>query len=192
MKRVQRLQREEKSKLFTQKQAELLSGFSRDQMRKLDEKQIVVSKKYPAILYDWNQVIFLKTLFYFREDLTWGQIEEGLSNCAYSIDEIVDGIQKTLIVAIGEVKDKKLVFINRFESAMNDIDKHLGKKLMSEDSALISEAFKVINGQDINNILFAYSKIKFNSVLITIPQIIIELKKQAEELEIEDFSLKVS
>jgi hypothetical protein len=192
MKRLQKIQREEKSKLFSQKQAELLSGFSRDQLRKLDEKQIVVFQKQPMILYNWNQIIFLKTLFYFREDLTWSQIEEGLSNCAYSIDEIVDGIQKTLIVAIGEVKDKKLVFINRFESAMNDIDKHLGKKLISEDSALISEAFKVINGQDINNILFAYSKIKFNSVLITIPQIIIELKKQAEELEIEDFSFKVS
>jgi hypothetical protein len=191
MRRVQRLQKEEKSKLFTQKQAEQLSGFSRDQMRKLDEKQIVVPQKHPAILYSWNQVIFLKILFHFREDLTWGQIEEGLNNCEYNIQEIVDGIQETLIVAIGEVKDKKLIFINRVESKMNDFDKHLDKKIISEDSELISKAFKVINSQDSNNVLFAYAKVRFNAVVITIPQIIIELKKHAEELEIEDFNLKV-
>ncbi|MBW4572427.1 MAG: hypothetical protein KME31_31910 [Tolypothrix carrinoi HA7290-LM1] len=191
MKRVHRLYREEKSKLFSQKQTEQLSGFSREQMRKLDEKQIVVSQKHPVILYSWKQVIFLKTLFHFREDLTWGQIEESLNNCEYNVQEIVDGIQETVIVAIGEVENKKLVFINKVESKMNDFDKHRGKKLMNIDSEMISEAFKVINAQDENHIRFAPVKNKFNAVIITIPQIIIELKKTAEELEIENFELKV-
>jgi hypothetical protein len=191
MKRVQRLYREEKSKLFSQKQAEQLSGFSRDQMRTLDEKQIVVSQKHPVILYSWKQVIFLKTLFYFREDLTWGQIEESLNNCEYNVQEIVDGIQETVMVAIGEVENKKLVFINRVESKMNDFDKHLGKKMMNIDSEIVSQAFKVINARSENNFLFATTKNKFNAVIITIPQIIIELRKIAEELEIENLDLKV-
>jgi hypothetical protein len=191
MKRVQRLYREEKSKLFSQKQAEQLSGFSRDQMRTLDEKQIVVSQKHPVILYSWKQVIFLKTLFYFREDLTWGQIEESLNNCEYNVQEIVDGIQETVMVAIGEVENKKLVFINRVESKMNDFDKHLGKKMMNIDSEIVSQAFKVINARSENNFFFATTKNKFNAVIITIPQIIIELRKIAEELEIENLDLKV-
>lgn len=182
--------KEQKAKLFNQKQAENLSQLSRSQLRKLDEAGLVVPLKYPAILYNWNQVIFLRVLYCLREDWSFMQIEKALRECEFSIEEIIGNINKYLFVALGKKADGKFAFVFMNESIFgDDLLGRKARKLFSTESELFLENLKKI---DNDSVIMTNSKRKVNDFTsIAIPQIINEIKERAEELQIDNFHLKV-
>lgn len=182
MRQQERLLKIQKLKMFSQKQAELLSGFSRDQLRKLDTAAILTPYKFPSILYDWNQLIFLKILYYLRNSWTFKQIESAFKNPEKPIDInfVIDNIQNTDIIYFGEygkIPDDLKLYI-QFNSLITT------NELVKKDVFNKMEKFDYII-KDIGEL----NQGKFTHV--NVPKLIKELKVLAQELQIENFDLKV-
>ncbi|QLE60026.1 hypothetical protein [Nostoc sp. TCL26-01] len=191
MRRVERLAKIEKSRLFSQKEAIQLSGFTRAQLLKWEEAEIVKPHREFAILYDWNQLIFLRVLYHLRQNWTFKQIETGLKNCYSSVDEIIQDIHKHLFIALG-IRGNEIALAAPIELTTtlasrlnNDFLMHKMKHIFS-----VEDFQEYILNIDENHPIGKLSKVKaFNC--IAIPQIILELKVLGEQLQIENFDLKV-
>lgn len=182
MRQQERLLKIQKVKMFSQKQAELLSGFSRDQLRKLDSAAIVVPYKFPSILYDWNQLIFLRILYYLRKIWTFKQIESALKNPDKSIDinYVIENIQSIYSIYFGEygkIPDDLNLYI-QFNSltSNNELEKKYVNNQMEQFDWIIQDIGELNEG-------------KFTP--INVSKLIKELKLLAVELQIKDFELKV-
>lgn len=111
MRRVERLQKLEKAKHFSQKETEMLSGFTRRQLQKLEESGLVVPERIAGIVYTWNQLIFLKILFEFRQDWTFKQLEFIFKDyLCERFDRLIETIDKSLAALLILESDNRVNF----------------------------------------------------------------------------------
>ncbi len=166
----------QKGRGFTQKQACQLSGFSREQLQKLELREIVIPCKHPSILYSWNQIIFLKSLHALREEWSFKQIEKALNEYEESMENIEKNISKAIKVIFGEFGIKpNIQIIIQFE--------YLSDTVSSEQA----ESMRDIHSRDSRTSVERYPR----QTHIIIPKTIKELKIEAEKLEIDNLDLKI-
>lgn len=199
MKRQAGLMRLQKARAFTQRDAEQLSGLTRHQLRKLEEAELVVPQKNP-ILYTWNQLIFLRILFEFRQDWTFKQLET-IFKCSSSEalnDKIIRSIDSSLaallILESNDAINFQLVADINFE---NDLQNHKLKKavesirndirLNDEEVLAIIKHIASDNSEEYSNSRISIKK----QTLVIIPPLIGNLKNLAEQLQIENLDLKL-
>ena len=184
------LTKEEKVKFFSQQEAQQLSGLTVNQLRKLHEIGLVVPAKHPSILYNWNQMIFLRVYCCLREDWSVYQINKALEEHPLSIQEIIENIDKYLFAALGKTESNKIGFVLLHETFFGDeLLAYKVRQMFSTESDFILENLKRL---DKNSVILAPYKRKLNDfVAYAIPQIIHEIKKSAKEKQIENFDLKV-
>ncbi|MBL1203114.1 MAG: hypothetical protein FWK04_29600 [Nostoc sp. GBBB01] len=188
MRKEYRLFREQKSKLFTQKQAEQLSGLTRNQLRKLEDAGLVVPHRYSLILYDWNQIIFLKILHNLRQDWTFQQIEKALTITSLfgGLEIVIKNIDTEFTaLAVIQEEDSDLVvqLLKNIEFEDELFNQNFQKTLQNKIDEKISKIITTIATDD-------YKKIK-KSTVVVIPDLIKHLRQRGEELQIQDFDLKV-
>ncbi|MBD2770670.1 hypothetical protein [Iningainema tapete] len=175
MKRVQRLARLEKSKMFTQKQAKDLSGFTRSQLLTWEEAGIIMPDRQYAILYTWNQLILLRILRHLRNRWTFQQIIKGFKNSRRPIDEILQILPKAVLCNFGEFgkyPDIEIeIQVHDLCNAENDIQEKIFRNVCHKAFPLIDEAGR--------------------QTQISVPKIIDEIKVLAEQNKIENFDVKV-
>lgn len=183
MERRYRLLQIEKSRKFSQKEAVALSGFSRKQLQKLEELKILNPQKSPTILYTWNQIIFLRILYHFRQIWSLQQIDKALKDAEnpINIEVIIENIDKFFNVYLGEkgnLGNHGIYF--QFNKVINlsEIELKAVYKLSVEmPSVVIDDGIPLEQG-------------KFT--VLNIPKIIDELKSMAEKLDLEGFDLKIA
>lgn len=175
MKRRLRLGQIEKTRLFSQKEAQWLSGFSRSQLLTWEQAEIVKPEREYAILYTWNQIILLRILYHLRQRWTIHQVIKGFQNSKRSIDEILQMLPKSVVINFGEFGVHPDIYIkitvNNFCNA-NDIDRQEAKNIFG------SEDFTSVNNRG-------------RQTEISVPKIIQEVKALAKEKEVENLDLKL-
>jgi len=200
MRRADRLRKLEKAKYFSQKETETLSGFTRRQLRKLEEVELVVPQKNP-ILYTWNQLIFLRVLFEFRQDWTFKQLEIIFKACAsdsQGLDRLIETIDKSFAALLILESDDTVDFqVVQNISLEDDLQNHKLKIAMeniknnvkiNEDEALaIIKYIASGDGDDDSDSRVSIKK----QTLVVIPLLIRNLKNLAKEICIENFDSKV-
>ncbi|HYX17873.1 MAG TPA: hypothetical protein VE944_26640 [Nostoc sp.] len=176
MRRELRLGKIEKSKLFTQKQAADLSGFTRAQLITWEESEIVLPKREYAILYTWNQLILLRILYYLRQRWSIHQVVEGIRNSRRSIDEILEMLPKSVVANFGKFgihPDIEIqLHLHDFSNAKDDLEEITARKIFSREDFPLMEQ-------------------KGRQTRISIPKIIQEVKAFAEEKEVKNLDLKL-
>ena len=169
MKREDRIKKIHRAKMFTQSQVVLLTGLTRKQLVRWDISGIVKPYRHPCLLYDWNQVLFLRILFYWRKEASFQKIERILLD--EPVERFYDHMAKS---SLAMLNDQKLVFIN---------------DSFHKEQTLFSQIAKSLETIDIEEI--DYSEMIPGVVLLNIRAIVHNLKKAGEELNIENFALKV-
>jgi hypothetical protein len=164
-----RVKKVQKAKMFSQYEASQLTGFSRGQLVKWDVANIIKPYHHPCILYDWNQVICLRILFYWRKEASFQKIERCLLDD--TVERFYDHLEKS---SLAMLNDQKLVFIN---------------DSFHKEQTIFSQIAKSLETIDIEEI--DYSEMIPGVVLLNIRAIVRKLKKAGEELKIENFALKV-
>ncbi|WP_375503502.1 hypothetical protein [uncultured Nostoc sp.] len=185
----------EKTAMFSEKQVVTLTGFSRKRLYNLSVSKIVQPQKDP-ILYTWKQVIFLRILYLLREDWSLQVLEKIFKSFPDDkIEEIIEGIDTSTAVTLfsdssGELEFKMLGPIS-FDS---DLANHTFNKSLESfkegelfDSEKTHAIISYIIGDELNRSKISIQK----QTLIIIPELIGELKKVADGLNIEYFDLKV-
>jgi hypothetical protein len=161
---------------FTQKQAESLTDLSRDQLRKLDEKDIVKPCKHPSLLYSWNQIIFLKSFSLLRKRWSFKLIEKALYEYDESMEQIIKKIPSAIAIMFGEFgikPDIKILIQFDYLENTDDVDAiERMRNMLSAESVDASYDFT-------------------RQTHISVPKIIKELKIEAEKLEIDNLDLKI-
>ncbi|GAX45899.1 MAG: hypothetical protein KME22_00385 [Hassallia sp. WJT32-NPBG1] len=181
MKRQQRLARLEKSRMFSQKETVELSGFSRKQLQKLEQLEIIKPRKIPAVLYSWNQIIFLRILYHFRKIWSLQQIDKAFKDSENPINAevIIEDIDKFLNVYFGEkgVIGNLGIYIQFNEVNMSEIRfKAAYKSIVELPHIVIDDGVEIGQG-------------KFT--VLNVPKVIEELKVMAESLNVQESKLKV-
>ncbi|MCC5610563.1 hypothetical protein LC612_28390 [Nostoc sp. CHAB 5834] len=176
MKRVHRLGQIEKRKLFTQKQAVELSGFSRAQLLTWEETGIVRPDREYAILYTWNQIILLRILYHIRQRWTFQQVITGFENSRRSITEILQMLPKSVMVIFGEFGVYPDLHLEIMVQALINVKDEIEEK--SIRNLFGSEGFPFIDN-------------KGRQTQISVPKIIEEVKGLAQEKEIENLEFKL-
>ena len=192
MRREYRLFREQKSRLFTQREAEQLSGLTRNQLRKLEETDLVIPHRHSLILYNWNQLIFLRVLYNFLDDWTFKQIEAVLKACTPdSVEEIIEGIADSLSALLLVDKNGDVVFDFLKKIKFDDDLTNQGfKRSLNGALSLDNETRRIIEEVALPSSERSKISIKKQTIVI-IKDVIQDLFELAEELQIEDFDLKV-
>ncbi len=67
------------AKLFTRKEAVILSGLTMNQVIKLEQKNLIVPQRQP-IRYTWNQIVKLRVIYYARQMLSLQVITDELAS----------------------------------------------------------------------------------------------------------------
>lgn len=200
MRRVDRLRKLEKAKYFSQKETETLSGFTRRQLRKLEEVELVVPQKNP-ILYTWNQLIFLRVLFEFRQDWTFKQLElicKEWASDSKGLNRLIETIDKSLAALLILGSDNRVNFqVVENITLQNDFKNHKLKiaidnirnnvKLNKDEGIAIIEYIARSDGDDDYDSRVSFKK----QTLVIIPSVISNLKNLAKEIQIENFDTKV-
>lgn len=197
---VHNLGRIQKARYFSQREVEQLSSLTRNQLRKLDDIKLVVPLKHPAILYSWNQLIFLRVLFRFSEDWSFKQLIDILTKVpSKGLEQLIDRIETSITAILFLEKDGDIIFelmekitfeeddllTHKLKKAIENIKN--GEKIDFDDALEIIKFIATDFGEN------SSSKICFKKqTLIIIPEIIQEITSLALELEIKDFDLKVS
>ncbi|MBG1258416.1 hypothetical protein [Nostoc commune] len=180
-------QKEERSKYFDQREAEILSGFSRNQLRKLIEVELIVPIKRPAIFYTWKQLVFLRVLNYLRQERTFKEIER-VFRATSNIPELIDSCDKMLFIAFGTVKsDGELGFA--FSYLADYVDELAELKLRKSflvDTEYVKFVFDYIINKESLEV-----KVKFGDIVAYNMPLLIKLLKETGKDSIEDFELKV-
>ena len=169
MKSEDSLQKIRKYNMFSQNETIDLTGFTRQQLIKWDESNIVKPYRHPCILYDWNQIIMLRILFYWREKASYQKIVRILSE--ENVDKFLEHIEKS---SLAFFNNEKLIFV--------DDNFH-------ENHVVFAKMLKALKTSDIESV--DYSEIIPGVVLLNIASIIYNLKKEGELLNIENFAKKV-
>lgn len=176
MKRLRRLGQIEKKKLFTQKQAVELSGFSRAQLLTWEEAGIVRPDREYSILYTWNQIILLRILYHIRQRWTFPQVIKGFENSTERVDKILQMLPKSIVVTFGEFgvyPDIHIeIQVHDLCNAEDDIQEKRVRNIFARES------FPSVDntGRQTN---------------ISVPKMIEEVKALAEEKEIENLEFKL-
>lgn len=178
---------------FTQKEAELLSGFTRDQLRTLDTSKLIVPYKHPSVLYTWNQIIFLRILFVLREEWSFYQIKTAINNSKVDMPQAIENIQNYIFVNLLLEKDEPLQFL--FKASEPDT-LYTQQMFVAETDSLLEHPVSLIlskkgsktEGEVVVKRTKEYS---YKITTVTIPLIINDLKVIAQENKIEKFDLKV-
>jgi hypothetical protein len=166
----------QKARGFSQRQAGLLTKFTRDQLQRLEDREIVLPCKHPTTLYNWNQIIFLKSLFVLRQDWSFKQIEKALGEYEESMVDIEKNIPTAIKLIFGEFGEKpNIKIIIQFEYLLDTV------------SIEQAERMRDIHSNDSLSSVERYRR----QTHVNIPRIIKELKQEAQNLEIEDFELKI-
>ena len=158
-----------KYNMFSQSETTLLTGFTRGQLVKWDKSKIVQPYRHPCVLYDWNQIIVLKILYYWREKASYQKIVRVLSE--ENVDKFFEHVQKS---SLAFFNDQKLVFVN---------------DSFHEDQVLFAKILKGLKTSDIESVDF--TEVIPGLVLLNVASIIYNLKIEGELLKIEDFAKKV-
>ena len=199
MRRVERLQKLEKTKHFSQKETEMLSGFTRRQLQKLEESGLVVPERIAGIVYTWNQLIFLKILFEFRQDWTFKQLEFIFKDyLCERFDRLIETIDKSLAALLILESDNRVNFqVVENITLENDFKNHKLKiaidnirnnvKLNKDEGIAIIEYIARGDGDDDYDSRVSFKK----QTLVIIPSVISNLKNLAKEICIENFDSKV-
>lgn len=175
MKRRVRLARIEKTRLFSQKEAQWLSGFSRSQLLTWEGVGIVKPEREYGILYTWNLIILLRILYHLRQRWTFQQVIKGFENSKHSIDKIVQMLPKSVVVIFGEFgvhPDIQIKIVVHDFCNVNDIDRQEAKKIFG------SEDFPSVNNRG-------------RQTEISLPKIIQEVVALAKEKEVENLDMKL-
>lgn len=175
MKRVHRLGQIEKIKLFTQKQAVELSGFTRSQLLTWEEAGIVIPDREYAILYTWNQIILLRILYHIRQRWTFQQTITGFENSRQSIETILQMLPKSVLVTFGEFGVYPDVHLDFIAQALSKVKDEVEEK--SYRNIFADEDYPFIRNGG-------------RQTQIAVPQIIKEVKALAKEKEIQNLDLK--
>ncbi|MBF2067254.1 MAG: hypothetical protein IGS39_22985 [Calothrix sp. C42_A2020_038] len=187
-----------KSEMFSQKEAELLSGFTRSQLRKLDEAGLVVPNRDTAVLYTWNQLIFLRVLNKLRQDWSFKQLELLFLDYKHSevgsLDKLIYNIDTNLSAILVVDKDGEVIFdvVKQLKIDNEVTDSNLKKAIAStlNGQKLDEESLKIIAYIAENSL--SDSKISIRKrTLVVIPQVIQELIELGKQLNIKDFDLKI-
>ncbi|MBC1238500.1 hypothetical protein [Nostoc sp. 2RC] len=192
--------RVQKARFFSQKEAELLSSLTRNQLRKLDDIELVVPAKHPTILYSWNQLIFLRVLFRFSEDWSFKLLIEYFKLfSSKDLETLINRLDKCTSALLILEKNDEIYFQLLGEITLEDNDlvnqklKKAIENIKNGEKLDFDDAFEIIK-------YIAYDALGENSsskicfkkqTLIIIPEIIQEITSLALELEIKDFDLKV-
>lgn len=144
-----------------------------------EEVGIVLPHRQPAILYEWNQLLLLRVLYHLRQSWTFKQIEKALKQDNVNLDQIIGKIDKTVLVAIGQ--NEGLIF--KFWNSDNIGELESGKSIFELCN---SEEF-FVRAEVGTESIFSTPK----AVIVVVPKLIKEMKKIAEEFQIESFDLKV-
>lgn len=183
MNREQRFAKIEKSRMFSQKEAIQLVGFTRRQLETLEKLEILIPYRKPGILYSWKQLIFLRTLYHFRQVWSLQQIDKALKDTEYpiNIEVIIENIEKFFDVYLGEkgnIGNLGIYFqLNKIIN-LSEIELKAVYKLSVEmPSIVIDDDIPVGQG-------------KFT--MLNIPKIIEELKSMAEKFDLDGFDLKIA
>jgi DNA-binding transcriptional MerR regulator len=166
-------------KLFSQREAEMLSGLTRAQLLKWEEAGIVLPRRSSAILYEWNQLLFLRVIYHLRQMWTFKQIEKAFKANDINLDTIINNIDKTVIIAMGQNED--LIFKCWDSENLGELNsaKEIFDLCNSKNGFLKAE----VCGKSV----FATPK----AVIILVPKLIEEMTKIGEDSEIENFGAKV-
>jgi len=181
----------EKTAMFSEKQVVTLTGFSRKRLYNFSVSKIVQPQKDP-ILYTWKQVVFLRVLYLLREDWPLRVLEKIFK--AFS-EEIIERIYTSTAIILFSESSGELEFRifgpitfgsdlanYAFNKSLESFKE--GKLLDYEKThAIIS----FIIGDEPNGSKISIQK----QTVIIIPELIGELKKVADGLNIEYFDLKV-
>ncbi|MGI2906969.1 hypothetical protein [Tolypothrix sp. VBCCA 56010] len=181
MKREQRLARLEKSRMFSQKETVELSGFTRKQLQKLEQLEIIKPRKIPAVLYSWNQIIFLRILYHFRKIWSLQQIDKAFKSSENPVnaEAIVEDIGNVLNIYFGEkgALGNLGIYIQFNKYNMSEIQSRAIYKMILEfPDIVIDDGVEIGQG-------------KFT--VLNVPKVIEELKVMAESLEVEESKLKI-
>ena len=181
MKREQRLARLEKSRMFSQKETVELSGFTRKQLQKLEQLEIIKPRKIPAVLYSWNQIIFLRILYHFRKIWSLQQIDKAFKHSEKPIDIelIIKDIDKFLNIYFGEkgVIGNLGIYVQFNAYNLSEIQsKAIYKMILEFPDIVIDDGVEIGQG-------------KFT--VLNVPKVIEELKVMAKSLNLEESKLKV-
>jgi hypothetical protein len=89
---------------FSQKEAGILCEFSRKQLQKLEELEILTPQKTPVIQYSWNQIIFTRVLYCFRQLWSLQDVIKAFRDPENPIDieAIVENIDKFVDIYLGQ------------------------------------------------------------------------------------------
>jgi len=171
-----------KSKHFTQKETQLLSGFTRDQLRTLYLSNLIVPFKKSTILYTWNQIIFLRLLFELREDWSFYQLKTAINNSKVDIAQAIEQVQDFLFLMLVYETEEEIHFL--FKSTYGIL--YSTQIFESEGQSLIENTVPLLEGN-----IPSSKNFTFKSTTINIALVINDLKNIAKELNIEDFDLKI-
>lgn len=181
MKRERRLARIEKSRMFSQKEAVALSGFTRRQLETLEKLEVITPYRNPAVLYSWRQLIFLRIIYYFRQIWSLQQIDKALKNFTENIDieTVINTIDEIDIVyfAEGGTIGNLTIYI-QFNKCTNvsEIERKGLHRMMEEMPRILTD----------DGLLQGQGKI----TTVVVPKIVAELKDLAKNLDIENLELK--
>jgi hypothetical protein len=158
---------------FSQKEAGILCDFTRKQLQKLEELEILVPQKNPVILYSWNQIIFARTLYCFRQLWSLQDVVKAFRDSENPIDikAIVENIDKFVEIYLGQkngIGDPIIYFQVHQAGNLSQIEKKAINKLRDEMSPIV-----VGNG-------IAVGQGKFISV--NMPKVIEDLEIAVEKL----------
>lgn len=185
--------------MFSQKEAEILSGFSRNQLRKLDSSGLVVPARDAGIVYSWNQIIFLKIINELRKDWTFKQLECVFSpwETSGSLEAFVNTVDKQLAVVILDEKGNGIFFrivksnVKLGDDAENEnLQKSLS--LAFEGCELDEKTLKILAfiAEDSTRPKVSTISVSKKTIVI-VPQIVQELIVLGKKLNIKDFAIKV-
>jgi len=188
----------QKARFFSQREVELLSGLTRNQLRKLDDIELVVPAKHPTILYSWNQLIFLRILFRFSEDFSFKLLTEHFKLLSYEqLEKILSKLDKSPTALLFVENDGDICFQLVTDITLeDDLYNHKLKKAIENikngEKTDFDAALKIIKYIAYDSGTNSSSKICFKKqTLILIPEIIQEIISLGLELEIKDFDLKI-
>lgn len=197
MRRLDRSSRIRRAKHFSQAETALLSGFSRDRLAMLEEAELILPiTKDPIILYSWNQLVFLRVLFFFREESSFQDLQRFINSMGEKeLNDLIKNTAESIAVLFTKTKQQTPEV-----RLMSELPTKATNKLQKAIHALLNA--QQLSYEDVAELVhymdrdyFTSSPTKFHlksATFLAIPAIKKELKELSDSLHIQDFDIKVS